>query len=111
MSTGKLISQGVLLSVLNPYWLLWWATVGIGMIGSQVEKLGSRAWVVFFIGHELADYLWYVGISLLVALGGTFINASLHRGMIFICGLGITLLGALFILRPLRDWLEVKSEE
>ncbi len=105
MSTGKLIGQGVLLSVLNPYWVLWWATIGIGMIGSQVEKLGGRAWLAFFVGHELADYLWYVGISLLVALGGTFISVQLHRGIIFVCGLGITLLGVLFILRPVREWL------
>ena len=111
MSTGKLIVQGVLLSVLNPYWVLWWATIGIGMIGSQVQNLGTRAWLAFFIGHELADYLWYVGISLLVWLSGTFISASLHRGIIFTCGLSMALLGALFIFHPAREWLIRKGQQ
>lgn len=111
MSTGTLIGQGMLLSVLNPYWLLWWATVGIGMISGHVNKLGGRAWVVFFLAHELADYLWYIGISLIVALGGTFLNATLHRGIIFTCGLGIAVLGILFMLKPLREWFALGNNK
>jgi len=111
LPAGALIVKGVLLSVLNPYWLLWWATIGVGLIGSQVAKLGPRAWVAFFIGHELADYIWYVGISLLVAFSRAFISESLYRDVILACGLGIAVIGVLFILRPLREWLRPALSE
>lgn len=104
MSTGMLIGQGFVLSVFNPYWVLWWATIGVGMISNLVAKHGKRAWIAFFIGHESADYIWYVGISLLIALSGAFLSESVHRVLILVCGVGIAVLGLLFIIRPLIDW-------
>lgn len=103
MSIGMLVLQGLLLSIFNPYWGLWWATAGIGLIGHQVERHGPQAWIAFFVGHSLADLSWYVGISLLVALAGSMLNASVHRGMILVCGVMIGVLGVLFVARP---WLE-----
>jgi len=55
MAVGVLILQGAVVSVLNPYWLLWWAAVGVGLVATQSAKHGGRAWPVFFTGHILAD--------------------------------------------------------
>ena len=74
MSDAKLVGQGVILTIINPYWYLWWAAVGVGMIGVQVSKHGQRAWPVFFVGHSLGDMLWYVTVSLLIALSGKFLS-------------------------------------
>ena len=103
MSMGMLIGQGILLSVTNPYWHLWWATAGIGLIAQQTGKHGPRAWAAFFIGHELGDFIWYVAVSTLVALGGNFLNPTFHHGLILVCGIGIAVLGVLFLLRAIRS--------
>ena len=64
---------------------------------------GPRAWPAFFLGHISGDYLWYIGIALLVGLGGAYLNDTLHRAIIGISGAGIGVLGVLFLLHPLRE--------
>lgn len=99
LSTTALIIQGVVLSVINPYWYLWWATAGVGMIGTQVQKHGQRAWPVFFTGHILSDTIWYVAVSVILAISGSFLNPAIHRGLIGLSGIGVAIIGAQFIYR------------
>lgn len=105
MSVGMLVLQGAVLSLLNPYWQLWWAAVGVGLIATQNAKHGARAWPVFFVGHITADYLWYAAISVLIALGGKALNPIVHRAIILVCAVLITVMGLVFLLAPLRDAL------
>jgi threonine/homoserine/homoserine lactone efflux protein len=104
LSAVALVGQGVALSIFNPYWIIWWATVGMGLIASQLSKSGNRAWAVFFVGHTLADFIWYVGITLLIGFGGALLPQSVHRGLILVCGAGLAVLGVLFLVRPVIDW-------
>ncbi len=108
MSIGMLVGQGALMSVANPYWELWWATVGIGLIASQTARFGARAWSVFFLGHTLADFLWYMAVSTLTALGGTFLSPAMHLGLIAVCGFGVAVLGIVFIARQL--WTPARTD-
>ena len=95
----RLFWKGMLLTLVNPYFYLWWATVGVGMITTQVAKLGPRAWSIFLCGHGLADVLWYVGISVVIALSGTLLRPAVHHAIIFVSGIGVAILGLTFILR------------
>ncbi|MHB9131681.1 MAG: LysE family transporter [Armatimonadota bacterium] len=104
MTYGKLIGQGAILSLTNPTWHVWWATVGIGLIASQIAKHGRRAWPVFFVGHTLADFIWYVGLSTIIAMSGSFFNERLHRGLILLCAAGVTAIGVKFLLQPIIEW-------
>jgi threonine/homoserine/homoserine lactone efflux protein len=105
MSVGVLILQGAAVSVLNPYWHLWWATVGVGLVATQSARHGGNAWPTFFTGHILADYLWYVAISVLVALGGKAVDPAVHRIIILVCAGFIAVMGLSFLLAPLRETL------
>jgi len=105
LSPGMLVVQGALLSVLNPYWHLWWATVGVGLITTQAQRHGARTWPVFYVGHITADFIWYVALALLVAISGQMLDPSLHRGLILACGIMLGVLGILFIARPLMPAL------
>lgn len=97
-----LILQGLLLTVINPYWYIWWATAGIGLVAAQTGRHGRRAWPVFFTGHILGDYLWYVAVSTTIAIAGSFISDALYRGLIVICGAFVAALGVGFLIVSLR---------
>jgi len=58
----------MLASLSNPYWTLWWATIGLGYLAAAM-KFGLKGVVVFFWGHILADYTWYALISVGITRG------------------------------------------
>jgi len=91
--------KGMLLTLVNPYFYLWWATVGMGMISTQAAKHGTKAWGVFLCGHGCADIFWYVGVSITLAVSGSFLSPTIHHAIIVIAGIGVALLGVIFILR------------
>jgi threonine/homoserine/homoserine lactone efflux protein len=87
---------GIIYSLANPYWSIWWATVGLLYITQAIQ---STYWGVtyFFTGHILADLAWYSLISAMIAGGRNFISRKLYNGILLLCGIFIVLLGAYFI--------------
>jgi threonine/homoserine/homoserine lactone efflux protein len=88
---------GVLASLSNPYWTLWWATIGLGYLAATM-KYGFKGVVIFFMGHIAADYAWYSLISLGIGRGKRFLNDRSYRIMIRICGLFLIGFGGWFLL-------------
>ena len=80
----NLLVSGILMSLANPYWIIWWATIGIGYI-IHSQKLGPWGIGLFYIGHILGDLLWYAAISLAVAKGRKLFTDSTYRILIGIC--------------------------
>lgn len=80
----NLVLAGVVLSIANPYWLIWWASIGMGSIIHSAQ-LGFLGVASFFIGHILADLLWYSLISLGIARGRRLLSDTLYRRMIGGC--------------------------
>ena len=95
--TGKqrnLVLAGVLLSIANPYWTIWWATIGIGAIAYSV-KFGMAGIIAFYAGHILADLAWYSLISLGISKGRHFFTDLSYRRLIGFCA-GFLLLFSLY---------------
>ncbi len=74
------VVSGILMSLANPYWIIWWATAGMGYI-LYSWRFGLRGVVFFFAGHIMADLVWYSFISGAVAGGRRFITDRVYRGV------------------------------
>jgi threonine/homoserine/homoserine lactone efflux protein len=83
-SSNHLIISGILLSIANPYWTIWWASIGLGYI-LYSQKFGIMGILFFFLGHIFADLTWYAVVSLAVDRGRHFLTDRLYRGVIGIC--------------------------
>ena len=83
-STNHLIITGVLLSIANPYWTIWWASIGLGYI-IYSQEFGILGVFFFFAGHILADLIWYAVVSLAVDRGRHFLTDKLYRSVIGVC--------------------------
>ena len=81
---GNPVRAGILMSLANPYWTIWWATIGVGYI-VYAMKFGAVGVIVFFAGHISADFAWYSLVSLTVSKGRSFISERLYRGIIAVC--------------------------
>ncbi len=90
------VLRGGAVSVSNPYWLLWWATVGATLVGSSLA-LGAAGLAAFYAGHILSDLGWISLVSLVVASGRRALSQGLYRGVILFCAAALTLLGAYFL--------------
>jgi len=90
------VAAGALVSVMNPCWIIWWATVGLWYI-TQALQDGIVALAFFYIGHIMADVIWYCLVAAVVAGGRRFISDKIYRGVLVACGIFIVGLGVFFI--------------
>lgn len=91
----NLVMAGILMSLANPYWTIWWATIGLGYILHSM-KFGVAGVIAFFIGHILADLAWYAFISFSVAKGRTFFSDKIYRRLIAGCAFFLVLFAGYF---------------
>jgi threonine/homoserine/homoserine lactone efflux protein len=91
--TGK----GILISLANPYWYVWWMTIGAAfMVKSVQHSFGGVA--SFYTGHILADFIWYLFIGFLISTGRRFFNQKVYIGILLTCSAFLLYLGVKFIL-------------
>jgi len=94
---GKsLIFHGIIASLSNPYWIMWWATIGMALILSA-SKYKLWGVIVFFIGHILSDLVWYSSVSFAVDRGRKFLSQKVYKGIIAVCGVFLIGFGIYFI--------------
>ncbi len=81
------IWAGVLLSVGNPFWSLWWATFGASQI-LRVAPYGVLALAFFYlVGHWSVDLGWLSLLSLATSSGRGVIGERAYRAALLVCGL------------------------
>ncbi|MDK9706181.1 MAG: LysE family translocator [Desulforhopalus sp.] len=92
----NLVVTGIVLSAANPYWLIWWASIGIGYIMHSM-KFGLIGVAAFFCGHILADLTWYCIISFGIAKGKRFFSDSSYRKLIGGCAVFLLVFSCWFL--------------
>jgi len=95
-NTFIITGKGILISLANPYWYVWWLTIGATfMIKSVQHSFGGVAF--FYTGHILADFIWYLFVGFLVSTGRRFFNQKIYIGILIVCSLFLLYLGVRFI--------------
>ncbi len=92
---------GILVSMANPYWWVWWATIGLAFM-AQFD-ITFRTWpklAAFFIGHEAGDLLWYLIVSFLAFFGLRHLNRKIYYGILLFCAAFMILFGVYLGLSP-----------
>jgi len=90
------VAGGVLLSVGNPYWLLWWATVGAGYF-ILFTQFGIAGLIAFYVGHVTLDLGWNSLLAFLSASGRRAVPQPVYRGVLLACGLFLMAMSVYFV--------------
>lgn len=94
---GNPVLGGVLVSLSNPFWTIWWLTIGLGYL-LWAKDLGVWGVAAFYVGHILSDLVWYSLVSFGVASGKrVLMTPMVYQGLITVCGLFLLALGGYFI--------------
>jgi threonine/homoserine/homoserine lactone efflux protein len=95
-SGGKALSRmrpalaGTLVSLSNPYFWVWWITVGSAFLVRFDMRLQRwQALVAFYLGHELGDFGWYTAVSTALDLGRRRIPLGVTTVILGACGVVI----------------------
>jgi threonine/homoserine/homoserine lactone efflux protein len=96
---------GIMTTVANPYWFLWWATLGAAMIMLSLE-LGILGLAVFTIVHVSCDIGWDYFVSYSVNRSKTFWHERTHEIVFAICGLTMIIFAVYFFVSPIyKVWI------
>lgn len=88
--------SGITASATNPYWLLWWATVGAGYL-ALASPLGWYGFIVFYLAHISADFLWYGAVSWGLVTGQNWLQGQITTWILRASGSFLLALAAFFI--------------
>jgi threonine/homoserine/homoserine lactone efflux protein len=91
----NLVLTGVILSAINPYFLIWWGSIGTGYIIHSL-KFGILGVIAFFLGHIIADLAWYSFISFGIAKGRHLFNDRVYKKIISGCAIFLILFSGWF---------------
>ncbi|MDF1541696.1 MAG: LysE family transporter [Anaerosomatales bacterium] len=98
LSSSRLgaVTQGVVVSLSNPWWTLWWATIGVKLAADGLA-IGTIGIAAFFIGHQLADLSWYGFVIAVVHKGQDLLTPRVYRVIMALLGVALLYMGARFV--------------
>lgn len=95
------IIAGIALSAGNPYFLIWWATIGLALATDAVG-FGIYAFVLFAIVHWSVDCIWLQILSYTSFKGSRFFGNKIQRYVILFCSAALILFAAIFVFHSLE---------
>lgn len=98
---------GFVVSMANPYWWVWWATIGMAfMTQFNISLLRWPNLLAFFLGHEAGDLAWYLVVSTLTFFGLRRLNRKVYIGVLIFCGLFMIFFGLYLGISPFFKMLK-----
>jgi threonine/homoserine/homoserine lactone efflux protein len=100
-AAGRETALGLVTSISNPYWTLWWATLGMALI-ARAKQYGPAGLGTLFVGHISSDVVWYSAVALGIAYGRSFLTVTSYRWLVGACGVFLIGLAGYFIYSGVR---------
>jgi threonine/homoserine/homoserine lactone efflux protein len=87
---------GIITSISNPYFWIWWFTVGSALLIGAYQG-GVVLAIAFILGHWGADLAWLTLVSASIYRGRFILGERQYRWMLGICGLFLVVFGAYYL--------------
>jgi len=94
-------TAGILTSGFNPFFLLWWATIG-SMLVMKFLDFGTTGLTVLIIVHWLCDLVWLSFVSVLVYRTRSLWGRKFQEGLFIGCGLLLIGFGGWFLISGIQ---------
>ncbi len=91
---------GALFTGLNPYFIIWWLTVGLTLIVNALELASLTGVVIMYVSHVWMDYAWLSGTAYLAKKGTSLVGSQGYRVLMIIFGAILIFFGLYFFVSP-----------
>jgi len=92
---------GILASGFNPFFLVWWATIG-SMLIMRFLDFGTTGLMVFIVAHWLVDLVWLSLVSNLIYRTRSLWGRKFHEWLFIACSLLLIGFGGWFIVSGIQ---------
>lgn len=92
------VLNGILTSLSNPFFFIWWATIGWAFMFKGLELAGIFGVIGFLIGHWTSDMSWFSVISFFTSRGSNIMAEKHYKVMMNVSGAFLMILGVYFVL-------------
>ena len=86
---------GIVTSITNPYWFVWWMTIGAGYV-IFASEYGLKGILSFFTGHILSDLAWFSLMAFLFVSGKRFLTDRIYSNVIGSLGVFLVIFAIYF---------------
>ncbi len=95
------VTAGIVMSITNPFFLLWWATVG-SLLVMRFKEFGLIGIPVFIFVHWVCDLIWLSFVSVVIYKTRSLWGKHLQEIIFIICALLLAGFGTWFIVAGLQ---------
>lgn len=99
--SASAVGTGILLSIGNPYFLIWWATLGAALI-SKSAGFGLLGFIAFVILHWSCDFIWLYFLSAMSFKGGKFFGQTFQKVIFAVCGAFLIIFAGKFMVDAVK---------
>jgi threonine/homoserine/homoserine lactone efflux protein len=100
--TRRLLILGLALTGLNPYFIIWWLTIGANLIFVSLELAGLIGVLLMYVCHVWVDYVWLILLSKLAKRGNEILNHKWYRLLMIAFGIILIYFGFTFLIDSLN---------
>lgn len=109
---GKGVVQAILVGFiftsLNPYFIIWWMSVGLTLIVSFLAYASLAGILIMYLFHVWIDYAWLGFISYMTYSGKRFLKTFHIRIITLVLSIIIILLGVYLLTSVVSDFLALR---
>jgi threonine/homoserine/homoserine lactone efflux protein len=100
------IFAGLIFTILNPFFLVWWLTIGSKLISDSVINFGIIVGIpMLFLSHIWMDYFWLWFTSFMINKGTSIIKEKVYRIFIFAISVILGIYGFYLLFMSLTTYL------
>ncbi len=93
---GGPLTTGIVLTGANPYFLIWWATIGLSLIDGAA-KLGAGVFTLMALAHWSCDLAWLTILSWASFKGTSVLKPNVRKMVLLGCAVALAGFGLWFI--------------
>ena len=93
---GPLVT-GIALSALNPFFIIWWLTIGFKLISDAMLIWAFTGILIVFVMHIWMDFVWLGGISFLASKSSKIISNRNYKTLMIVLSLMLVYFGITFL--------------
>jgi len=95
-------TAGIITSGLNPFFLLWWATIG-SMLIMKFLDFGIMGLTIFIVAHWLCDLIWLSFVSVTVYKTHSLWRMKFQEWLFIACSLLLVGFGGWFVVSGIQS--------